>query len=314
MVKGEEKSSLFISYGGDSVGIDLNLDVSVVIPVYGAADTLEELYCRLREALSGLQVAYEIIMVDDCSWDQSWKVITDLTNKDNRLKGIRLKNNQGQHMATWVGIREARGSWVVTMDDDLEHPPEIIPLMWAQRWDADVIFAAADDKKQPGWKEWGGGLIHRLLRVRFFVSDAGFPFGSFRLLSPSVIIQLRKGFPRFFYFNAEILAVAPRRHWIAYLPNQIRPTRYSLKNTLGMASRLIWGYTDWPQRFGLGGLILGLTAVFAGTVLIISWMQLVGLMTAVIGLGLGLSGQIVTRIQQKSYDNVFKGEITRCGF
>ena len=93
--------------------------VSVVIPVYRAALTLRELYGQLSITLQQVAPTFEIIFVEDCGGDESWSIITELAAADQRVRGIRLSRNYGQHSAVLCGIRAARYDVIVTLDDDL---------------------------------------------------------------------------------------------------------------------------------------------------------------------------------------------------
>ena len=99
-------------------------NISVVIPVYNSQDCLQELIERLRAVLEQNAGHFEIILVDDCSPDQSWEEIVKLAMLDSRIKSIQLNLNFGQHNALLCGIREAQYDITVTLDDDLQHPPE----------------------------------------------------------------------------------------------------------------------------------------------------------------------------------------------
>jgi len=101
-------------------------DISVVIPAYRSGRGLPELYRRLRSVLSTYGGTWEIVVVDDGSGDDTYETMRSLRRDDPRVRIIRLTKNCGQHMATLCGLRSARGDRVVTMDDDLQHPPEEI--------------------------------------------------------------------------------------------------------------------------------------------------------------------------------------------
>src|SRR3954462_2603500 len=98
-------------------------DLSVVIPVYRAEQSLPLLRSRLLAVLDGLRCRAEIIFVEDAGGDGSWAAIEGFAAQDARIRGLRLARNYGQHNALLCGIRAARGSIVVTMDDDLQNPP-----------------------------------------------------------------------------------------------------------------------------------------------------------------------------------------------
>lgn len=103
--------------------------LTAVIPVYRSANMLTRLHQRLTEVLDGLNKTYEIILVEDCGGDESWAVIQHLSQKDHRVRGFKLGKNFGQHNALLCGIRAARGQVIITLDDDLQNPPEEIPAL-----------------------------------------------------------------------------------------------------------------------------------------------------------------------------------------
>ena len=103
--------------------------ISVVIPVYRSASTLPELVSRLTRVLQKMTRAHEILLVNDGSPDQSWEVIQNLSRRNPRVVGINLMRNYGQHAALAAGIRASRGNVIVTLDDDLQTPPEEMPKL-----------------------------------------------------------------------------------------------------------------------------------------------------------------------------------------
>ena len=106
---------------------------SVVVPVYNSEHTLEELYRRLEKVFREvIKEDFELILVDDGSKDRSFEVMTELRNKDQRVRIIQMARNFGQHPALLCGFAHVRGDFVVTMDDDLQHQPEELPKI--RRW------------------------------------------------------------------------------------------------------------------------------------------------------------------------------------
>ena len=106
--------------------------ISVVVPVYNSELILPALIKRLAPALAALCNQYEVVLVNDGSRDQSWKVIQELSRSFPWVRGINLMRNYGQHNALLCGIRAARFDTLVTMDDDLQHPPEEIHKLMAR--------------------------------------------------------------------------------------------------------------------------------------------------------------------------------------
>jgi glycosyltransferase involved in cell wall biosynthesis len=106
--------------------------ISVIVPVYRAEGTLRELHRRLVNTLEGQNTDFEIVLVEDSGGDGSWDLIRELAAQDGRVRGLRMSRNFGQHSALLCGIRAANHEVVVTLDDDLQNPPEEIPKLLAK--------------------------------------------------------------------------------------------------------------------------------------------------------------------------------------
>jgi undecaprenyl-phosphate 4-deoxy-4-formamido-L-arabinose transferase len=119
------------------------MNISVVIPVYNGQHTVAELVERLGKVLPAVSDAYETILVCDGSPDDSWPLIEQLAARYAWVRGIDLMRNYGQHNALLCGVRAARYEIIVTMDDDLQHPPEEIPVLLAklaEGYDVVLVF------------------------------------------------------------------------------------------------------------------------------------------------------------------------------
>jgi undecaprenyl-phosphate 4-deoxy-4-formamido-L-arabinose transferase len=115
--------------------------LSLVVPVFRSQEMLANLHRRIVSAIEPIDPHFELVLVEDCGGDDSWSVIQDLARADPRVRGIQLARNYGQHNALLCGIRAARGEVVVTLDDDLQNPPEEIPRL-LQKLDEgyDVVY------------------------------------------------------------------------------------------------------------------------------------------------------------------------------
>ena len=126
-----------------------NIDISVVIPVYGCPAAIPELHRRLSEVLSGMNVAYEIIMVDDCDKMNSWEEVKKVAEKDTHVKAIHFTKNHGQGVAVTAGVHQSVGKWVITMDCDLQDAPENIPDLYSKALEGyDVVFVRRQQRKE----------------------------------------------------------------------------------------------------------------------------------------------------------------------
>jgi glycosyltransferase involved in cell wall biosynthesis len=166
---------------------------SVVIPVYCGAETITELVNQLAEVLPDIAASYELILVNDGSPDNSWETISRLTQTYRWARGINLMRNYGQHNATLCGIRAAQYETIITMDDDLQHPPDQIPLLLAKLEEGfDVVYGLP--RKLP--HSWWRNLFSQLIR-RVIASAMGIPnlrdFRPFRAIRTNV----RKAFQNY---------------------------------------------------------------------------------------------------------------------
>jgi undecaprenyl-phosphate 4-deoxy-4-formamido-L-arabinose transferase len=129
--------------------------LSVVVPVYNSEESLAPLVERLQAVLPSLAPSFEIILVNDGSRDRSWDVVRELSAKFEHVRGMNLMRNFGQQNALLAGIREARYSITVTMDDDLQHPPEeIAKLLGGLGGGADVIYGTPEALQHGLWRNF----------------------------------------------------------------------------------------------------------------------------------------------------------------
>lgn len=138
--------------------------LSIVVPVYQSLETLPVLVERTREALDG-HSPFEIILVDDGSQPRTWSTICKLQERYDFVRGIRLGRNYGQHAALVAGIREAHYSVSITIDDDLQNPPEEIPKLLAQLTpEVDVVYGVSDEVAQGLWRRIAAKSIRLVLK------------------------------------------------------------------------------------------------------------------------------------------------------
>ena len=144
---------------------DLPEGISVIVPVYNSADSLAELTHRVTGVLAGEGCSFEILLVNDDSRDTSWEVISTLARRDARIRGINLSRNYGQHNALLCGVREVGYSVTVTIDDDLQNPPEEIPGLISKLEPAtDVVYGTPEHEKHGLMRRIASRLTKLLLR------------------------------------------------------------------------------------------------------------------------------------------------------
>src|ERR1700752_3305226 len=108
--------------------------ISIVVPVFNSEKTLTELYTRINSAFENEKKQYQLIFIDDGSKDGSWEILKKLKeNNPDKITLIQLTKNYGQHNAIICGFNYSKGDFIVTMDDDLQHPPEEISKLIAKQ-------------------------------------------------------------------------------------------------------------------------------------------------------------------------------------
>ena len=161
--------------------------VSIVVPTYKSPTTLTELVER-TESL-GLS-AFEIIIVDDGNNDATWEQIELLSQSKKSVVGLRLGRNFGQHSALLAGVRKAKFSQIVTIDDDLQNPPEEIPNLLARLVNGvDVVYGVSAQVRQIAWRRFTS-RITKAIFARVLGFESAISISSFRAFRT----QLRDGF------------------------------------------------------------------------------------------------------------------------
>lgn len=250
--------------------------VSVVIPVYCERDNLPPLLERLRRVLAALGEPYELVFVDDGSTDDTAARLLELSAADPRLEVVRLSRNFGHQAALVAGLQHARGAAVITMDGDLQHPPELIPEL-VRQWRAGSEIVQAI-RREPAdrnpVKRAGSRTFYRLLSAltRLDVTPGA---ADFRLMSRDAVDAF--------------LACGERRRcnrtlvqWIGFtcaeVPFEAGPrfagrSKYSYGAMLRLAGDAIFSFSTWPLRLaGLAGAAVSLAA--GGYLLFVLWARL----------------------------------------
>ncbi|WP_415910053.1 glycosyltransferase family 2 protein [Oleiharenicola sp. Vm1] len=164
--------------------------VSVVVPVYNSANMLADLVARLQPVLIATGRSFELVLVNDCSPDASWGVIQRLASEHEWVRGLRMMRNYGQHNALLAGIRAARFATLVTMDDDLQHPPEELPrLLAAFAGDVDVLYGTPQQLRHGLLRDLSSAVTKMVLKGAMGADTA-------RLVSAWRVFrtELREGF------------------------------------------------------------------------------------------------------------------------
>ncbi len=242
-----------------------NPDISVVTPVYGCCKSLKILYERLNKTLSTITNNFEIIMVNDSSPDNAWEAIKELAKKDDRVKGINLSRNFGQHYAITAGLDYAQGDWVVVMDCDLQDRPEEITKLYNKaREGYDVVFGRRIERQDGFFKKLGSKLFYNVYDY-FTESDTDNTIANFSILNQKVVIEFQKikEQNRSYYLFINWLGFKRTNVDIEHAKRGEGRSSYTLKKFVNLAIDSIVAQSNKPLRLSIKfGFIMSLFSLF----------------------------------------------------
>ena len=237
--------------------------ISVVTPVYNGEASLGELCRRLAEVLPRISAQHEVILVNDGSRDRSWETISELCSRSPVVRGLNLMRNYGQHNALLCGIRAAKYDLVVTMDDDLQHPPEEIPRLLARLEEGFDVVYGAPKAEQNGLVRALASRITRLALSAAVGSDVAKNVSAFRVFPT----QLREAFAAYqspFVSIDVLLTWATTRFGattVAFQPRHSGSSNYSFTKLVRHALDMMTGFSSAPLQLAS---LIGFTCTLFG--------------------------------------------------
>ncbi len=245
--------------------------ISIVVPVYGCKTTLQELYIRLKKSLTPITEDFEIILVNDRSPDYSWDTIVEVSKLDQRVKGINLSRNFGQHKAITAGLDHADGDWVVVMDCDLQDQPEEIAKMYAKALEGyDVVFGRRYNRHDNFLKRMSSRFFYKAYNY-LAESDFDSSIANFSICNRKVInsvISLReqsRSFPLFVKWVGYTIGYVDIEH----AARKEGESTYTLRKLINFAIDSIISQSNRPLRMSIKiGLLFSLFSFLFGTYLI----------------------------------------------
>jgi undecaprenyl-phosphate 4-deoxy-4-formamido-L-arabinose transferase len=288
-------------------------ELTVVVTLFQEQATLDELHRRLTATLQGFGRPYEMIYVDDGSTDGTFATLERIHADDDRVRAVRLKRNVGQHPAMHAGLSRARGAIVVTMDGDLQNPPEDVPRLVEA---VEAGYDVASGRRTARHDSWGRTLPSRLINgmlrrfTRVDISDFGCAFNAYRreAVEPMLGAIGRQKFTKALVLSGGATVVEVD---VGHAPRQ-GSSRYSPLRLTRIALHVLAGF--WPQPIQTAGIILGTVCSLASLALgvygLVYWVTesdfpgpllLGALVVAVLGVQgfiLALVGEHLGRIQR----------------
>lgn len=225
-------------------------ELSVVVPVYRSEDCLGVLYDAIDSELKAAGISFELILVNDCSPDGSWKVIESLCELDPGVVGVDLRRNFGQDNAILTGMRLARGRYVAVMDDDLQHHPRYLPRMLEQLEDgADVVYANFQTKRQKLWKNAGSWLNGKIAE---WVLDKpqGIYLSPYKVIRREVAEAICEHAGPTPYIDGLLFQTTSRiaQVEVEHLPRFAGRGNFTFLRSVGVSARLAFSFSAKPLR------------------------------------------------------------------
>lgn len=294
-----------------------NMELSIVSPIYRGEKMLDELVRRIIDSIKDITDDYEIVLVNDCSPDNSWEKIVQLCNENKKVKGVNLSRNFGQHYAITAGLSKTSGNWVVVMDCDLQDRPEEIPNLYAKTKEGfDSVFAQRVERQDTFMKRLSSAAFYFVFS---FLTDSKQDksvanFGIYNRKVVNAILSMGDSI-RYFPIMAQWVGFRKGYLPVQHAERQVGSSSYSFFKLMRLASDNMIGFSDKPLRlmltFGfyvvIGSLLvalyyfvkwcLGLIVVDGFTTMVISLWLIAGILTMMLGITGLYIGKIFDRVK-----------------
>jgi glycosyltransferase involved in cell wall biosynthesis len=240
---------------------------SVVIPVFNSEALVGTTIDRVVETFRDAGLQFQLVLVNDGSSDRSWQVISEKARTIPNVVALNMLRNYGQHRANLAGMREATGDYVITMDDDLQNPPDqALVLIDEAMHGYDVVFGKFERKQAPGFRLVGSRLIG-LINRRIFGQPPDLVVSNFRILRRDVVDRICASRTAHPYITGQALLYSRNRAnvLVRHEPRSIGKSNYNLVRILTLVFTILFSYSSFPLRIAaLGGFILSALSFLLG--------------------------------------------------
>jgi glycosyltransferase involved in cell wall biosynthesis len=293
-------------------------EISIVVPCYNSEQSLPELVARIGQTMAASHVAFELVLVEDGSRDGTWDAIAQLARQHSFIRGFRLMRNYGQHNALLCGIRRARAGIVVTIDDDLQNPPEEIPRLLAKLSEGYDVVYGTPLKQEHGLLRGAASRITKLALQKSMGAATASNISAFRAFRT----PLREAFAQYCgpFVCIDVLLTWGGSRFAAvevkHAPRSAGNSNYTLRSLVVHALNMATGFSTAPLQLAsmvgflftlLGGAMLLYVigsylirgspvqgfAFLASTIIVLSGAQL---------FALGIVGEYLARIHTRTMD------------
>ncbi len=240
---------------------------SVVIPVFNSEKIVGQTIDRLVAVFEQAGLRHEIVLVNDGSKDGSWQVISERARSTPGVVALNLLRNYGQHHANLAGLREASGDYVITMDDDLQNPPDQALLLIDEAMRGhDVVFGRFETKQAPRYRRLGSTLIG-LVNRRVFAQPADLTVSNFRILRRDVVDRICESRTAHPYITGQALMFSNNAAdvLVRHEPRPVGSSNYGLRRILTLVLTILFSYSLFPLRAAaLAGFVVALGSFLLG--------------------------------------------------
>ncbi len=248
---------------------------SVVVPVFNSAEIVGETIDRIVHVFESEGLSFELILVNDGSRDGSWETIADRARGNPHIVALNLLRNYGQHHANLAGFRESTGDYVITMDDDLQNPPDQVLLLIDEAMKGhDLVFGRFDRKQSAGYRRLGSKAISMVNR-RIFGQPRDLAVSNFRILRRDVVRRICGSRTAHPYITGQALLSSSNRSHVT-VRHDARPvgnSNYSLVRILRLVLTIMFSYSSYPLRIAaFGGFLMSAASFLIGGVYLIRGM------------------------------------------
>ena len=290
----------------------MTIEYSAIIPVYNSEPLVLQTIARTAAFFEVREYSYEIIAVNDGSHDGSWQKLDEAAEGNPNVVAINLLRNYGQHTAILCGLQQSQGEYVVTLDDDLQNPPEEIEhLISAADAGHDLVFGQFQTKQHTLSRRLGSRIVWYLNRW-IFSCPPDLVVSNFRLVRRDVVNRMIAHRTTHPYITglALLYAAHPVNASVAHHPRPIGRSSYNIGSLLKLVMRILFNYSAFPLRIvsviggmvAFGGFLLALyylVQYFRGHINIPGWISLFVSLTILNGISIlmvGMVGEYMVRL------------------
>jgi undecaprenyl-phosphate 4-deoxy-4-formamido-L-arabinose transferase len=292
--------------------------ISVVVPVYNSELILPELVKRLAPVLASLSNEHEVVLVNDGSRDGSWEIIQELSRSFEWVRGINLMRNYGQHNALLCGIRAARFDTLVTMDDDLQHPPEDLPKLLAKMEEGFDVIYGTPEQEQHGFLRDVSSMITKVALQSAMGGETARVVSAWRIFRT----QLRDAFADYHgpFVSVDVLLTWGTTRFgsvrVCHNPRTVGNSNYNFRKLVRHAMNMMTGFSVLPLQlasvigffftlFGIGVLVYVLGRYFITGTSVAGFPFLASIIAIFSGaqlFALGIIGEYLARMHFRTMD------------